>query len=98
MLQPSRRVALLQMDADLCAPTASDSIEVHRACGDDVGSGKRPPREDLVLDLVDDLGVPFDGQAGGTEVTQCDVPSGASVTLARCVMNCGRFARRRQNR
>ena len=56
---------VLQMHADLCAPAASRGVEVHRSCGDDVGSGKRAPREHLVLDLVDDLGVPLDGQPGG---------------------------------
>lgn len=34
----------------------------------------------------------------GPAATQCDVPSGASVTRSRWVMNRGRFSRRRQNR
>ena len=39
--------------------------------------------DDLVLDLVDDLGVPLDGEAGRTAATQCDLPSEVSVTRSR---------------
>ena len=62
---PCRR-RVLQVHADLRAPAAARRVEVHRPGGDDVGSRKRAPREQLVLDLVDDLGVPLDGQPGRT--------------------------------
>ena len=67
-----RRV--LQVHADLRAPAVAGGVEVHRTGGHDVRAGKRTPRDHLVLDLVDDLGVPFDGQPGG--------PCGHPVRLA----------------
>ena len=57
-----RRPPHPQMDADLGAPPASRGVEVHRAGRHDIGSGKGPSREHLVLNVVDDLRVPFDGQ------------------------------------
>ena len=57
------RWRVLQVHADLGAPTGAYRVEVDRSGGDDVGSRKRSPRDQLVLDLVDDLGVPLDAPA-----------------------------------
>src|SRR5262249_20440737 len=56
-----RRWGVLQMHADLRLPAAANGVEVHGAGGHDIRSAQRSPTQHLVLDFVDDFGIPFDG-------------------------------------
>src|SRR4029450_9494781 len=49
---PPRRWGGLQVHVHLCAATTACRVEGHRSRGHDLRPGKRPPREDLVLDLI----------------------------------------------
>src|SRR5687768_8702138 len=59
---PGRR-CILEVDTDCCAAAGAYGRETHRPGGHDVRSRKRPPCDQLVLDLVDDFGVPLNGQS-----------------------------------
>src|SRR4051794_9637552 len=63
-LSGGRRV--LQMDGHLRTAATVPRIEVHGSGRHDIRVRKRAPRQDLILDLVDDLGVPFHAQPTGS--------------------------------
>jgi hypothetical protein len=94
----SGRWRILQMHAELRATPVAGGVEVHGARGHHIGTRKRSPSDHLVLDLVDDLGIPFNREIGGTGGNPVRLPVGHLRHPMRCVINRGRFSRRRQKR
>ena len=54
---------ILERDDDFRSAAGGQLVEMDAAGGIDRASGKRSPRNDFVLALVDDFGVPLDGTA-----------------------------------